>query len=110
MVREFSKVINLSGMGDMWSFLYLQEYSPYAELTEVDQRDFLGPPIPQEGDIMVEVDGLPSTQSNYFSVFNMDTPAGEEIDIKFLHESEVMSTTIVTRSIPFTIQLQVWIR
>jgi len=109
MVREFSKVINLSGMGDMWSFLYLQEHTPYAEFTEVDERDFIGPPIPQEGDIMVEVDGLPSTQSNYFSVFNVDTPAGEEIDIKFLHESEVMSTTIVTRSIPFTIQLQVWI-
>ncbi|OPL19864.1 MAG: hypothetical protein AVO35_02510 [Candidatus Aegiribacteria sp. MLS_C] len=109
MIREFSKVINLSGMGDMWSFLALSEVSPYAEFTEVDERDFPAPPIPAEGDLLVEVDGLPSTQSNYFSVFNVHTPAGEEIDIKFLHDGEVRMTSVVTRSIPLTIQLQVWI-
>lgn len=109
MTREFTKVINLSNMGDMWSFLALSEVSPYAEFVEVDPRDFPAQPIPEEGDLLVEIDGLPSTQSNYFSVFNVHTPAGEEIDIKFIHDSEVMSTSIVTRSIPFTIKLQVWI-
>jgi serine phosphatase RsbU (regulator of sigma subunit) len=109
MVREFTKVINLCNMGDMWSFIFLQENSPYGEFAEVDEQDFPAPPIPQEGDMLVEVDGLPSTQSNYFSVFNVDTPAGEEIDIKYLHDSEVYTTTVVTRSIPLTIQLQVWI-
>jgi hypothetical protein len=44
MIREFSKVINLSGMGDMWSFLWLTEYSPYAEFDEVDSEDFKDPP------------------------------------------------------------------
>ncbi|MBN2587707.1 MAG: PP2C family protein-serine/threonine phosphatase [Candidatus Fermentibacteraceae bacterium] len=109
MVREFTKVINLCNMGDMWSFLALNEASPYAEFAEVDEEDFTTPPVPVEGDLLVEVDGLPSTQSNYFSVFNVETPAGEEIEIKFLHDSEVYSTTVVTRSIPLTIQLQVWI-
>ncbi len=109
MAREFSKVINLSNMGDMWSFLALQENSPYAEFAEVDENDFRQPPIPVMGDILVEIDGLPSTQSNYFSVFNVDTPAGKEIDIKFLHDSDTYLTTVVTRSIPIIIQLQVWI-
>ncbi len=108
MVREFSKVINLSAMGDMWSFLVLQEKSPYAEFAEVDEDDFKDSPIPVAGDILVEIDGLPSTQSNYFSVFNVDTPAGKEIDIKFLHESETFETTAITRSIPFIMKLQVW--
>jgi len=109
MVREFSKVINLSCMGDMWSFIALQEASPYAEFVEVDSSDFKNDPIPVVGDILVEVDGLPSTQCNYFSVFNVDTPAGEEIDIKYIHKSETYVTTVVTRSIPFVMQLQVWI-
>ncbi|NOQ22765.1 MAG: SpoIIE family protein phosphatase [Candidatus Aegiribacteria sp.] len=108
MAREFSKVINLTGMGDMWSFLWLNENSPYAEFAEVDENDFREPPIPVVGDILVEIDGLPSTQSNYFSVFNVDTPAGEEIDIKFLHDFETYVTTVVTRSIPFSMKLQVW--
>jgi len=109
MVREISKVINLSDMGDMWSFLLLQENSPYAEFAEVDAADFREPPVPIVGDILIEVDGLPSTQSNYFRVFNVDTPAGEEIDIKFIHDSETYVTTAITRSIPFSMKLQVWI-
>ena len=109
MVREFSKGINLSSMGDMWSFLRLNESSPYAEFAEVDVNDFREPPIPVEGDVLVEVDGLPSTQSNYFSVFNVDTPAGEEIDIKYIHDFETYVTTVVTRSIPLIMQIQVWV-
>ena len=106
---EFTKVINLSDMGDMWSFLRLKECSPYAEFAEVDTDDFREPPIPVAGDILVEVDGLPSTQSNYFNIFNVDTPAGEEIDIKFIHESETYVTTVVTRSIPLIMKIQIWI-
>ncbi|MEN8209833.1 MAG: hypothetical protein ABFR50_11355, partial [Candidatus Fermentibacteria bacterium] len=109
MVREVSKVINLSRMGDMWSFIWLQEYSPYAEFAEVDENDFRGTPIPQAGDVLVEIDGIPSTQSNYFSVFNVDTPAGKEIDIKYIHDFEIYSTTVVARSIPLHMQIQVWI-
>lgn len=108
MAREFSKVIGLSGMGDMWSFIALQEYSPYGEFAEIDENDFLQPPIPVPGDILVEIDGHPSTQNNYFNVFNVDTPAGEEIDIKFIHDFETYETTVVTRSIPTVMQLQVW--
>ena len=109
MVREFSKVINLSSMGDMWSFIRLNENSPYAEFAEVDENDFMQPPIPVEGDVLVEIAGIPSTQSNYFSIFNVDTPAGEEIDIKFIHDFETHTTTVVTRSIPLIMQIQVWI-
>ena len=109
MVREFSKVINLSNMGDMWSFLRLNDNSPYAEFAEVDDNDFKAPPIPVEGDVLVEIDGLPSTQSNYFSVFNVDTPAGEEIDIKFIHDFETYTTAVITRSIPLIMQIQVWV-
>ncbi|MBD3278494.1 MAG: SpoIIE family protein phosphatase [Candidatus Aegiribacteria sp.] len=107
--REFTKVVNLCSMGDMWSFLYLRENSPYATFAEVDQDDFLHPPVPQEGDQLFEIDGLPSTHGNYFQVFNVDTPAGLEIPIKYLHDGEAFTTTVVTRSIPFIIQLQVWI-
>ena len=108
MIREFSKVINLSSMGDMWSFLWLNDNSPYAEFAEVDENDFQGPPIPAAGDVLVEIDGLPSTKSNYFSVFNVDTPAGEEIDIKFIHDFDTYVTTVITRSIPLIMQIQVW--
>lgn len=107
--REFTKVITFSNMGDMWSLLRLQEKSPYAEFAEVDIEDFKGPPYPERGDILVEIDGLPSTLDNYFSIFNVMTPSGEEMTIKYLHKSELYSTTVITRSIPVLLKLQIWI-
>ncbi|MCK4671802.1 MAG: SpoIIE family protein phosphatase, partial [Candidatus Aegiribacteria sp.] len=106
--REFTKVINFSNMGDMWSLLRLQKHSPYAEFAEVDIKDFKSPPYPERGDILVEIDGLPSTLDNYFSIFNVKTPSGEEMTIKYLHKSELYSTTVVTRSIPVLLKLQIW--
>jgi len=107
MTREFTKVLNLSNMGDMWSFLRLHEDSPYAEFAEVDLDDFTGPPYPVRGDILVEIDGVPPTLDNYFSIFNTDTPDGLRMEIKFLHEYQLCTTTVETRSIPIAIQLAV---
>lgn len=107
MTREFTKVVNLSDMGDMWSFLRLQEDSPYAEFTEVDLDDFTGPPYPVKGDILVEIDGVPPTLGNYFSIFTTETPPGLRMEIKFLHDYQLLTTTVETRSIPLPISLAV---
>jgi serine phosphatase RsbU (regulator of sigma subunit) len=108
LVREYTKVATLTSMGDMWSFLGLSDQSRFALFAEVDQEDFPEPPYPVYGDYLIEIEGLPATQSNYFSVFTPHTPAGEEIEIKFSHESVVYTTTVVTRSIPEGIKVQVW--
>jgi len=109
LVREYTKVATLTSMGDMWSFLGLSDTSRFALFAEVDQDDFPEPPYPVYGDFLITVDGLPSTQSNYFSVFSPDTPPGREVEIKFSHESIVYTTTVVTRSIPSGIKIQVWV-
>ena len=108
LVREYTKVSTLTSMGDMWSFLGLSDQSRFAPFAEVDQDDFPEPPYPVQGDYLIEIDGLPATQSNYFSVFSPQTPAGEEVVIKFSHESIVYTTTVVTRSIPEGLKIQVW--
>ncbi|MCD4846760.1 MAG: SpoIIE family protein phosphatase [Candidatus Aegiribacteria sp.] len=107
--REFSKVITFSSMGDMWSLIRLREDSPLARFAEVDTNDFKSPPYPERGDILVNVDGLPSTLENYFKVFNVDTPAGEEMVITYLHDNEIFTTTVITRSIPVILKLQIWV-
>ena len=108
LANELTRAVTLSNMGDIWSFLYLKEDSPYAEFAEVDSVDFVGPPYPVRGDVLVEIDGTPPTTENYFSIFNTDTPAGVEMQVKFLHEYELYSNTVVTRSIPLHLQFQLW--
>ena len=109
LTRELTKSVTLSNMGDIWSFLYLREDSPYAEFAEVDQEDFVGPPYPVRGDVLVEIDGMPPTLSNYFSIFSTETPAGVEMQVKYLHNYEAVTNTVVTRSIPLHLKLQLWI-
>ena len=46
--REFTKVVNLCSMGDMWSFLDLRENSPYATFAEVEENGFT---IPASGSV-----------------------------------------------------------
>ena len=107
MTREFTKVVNLSHMGDIWSFLDLHDDSPYAEFAEVDLDDFTGPPYPVRGDVLVEIDGVPPTLENYFSIFSTETPPGVRMEMKFLHDYQLLTTTIETRSIPLPIRLAV---
>jgi len=107
--REFTKVITLSNMGDMWSFLSLRDDSPFARFVEVDINDFKGPPYPERGDMLVNIAGLPSTSENYFRIFNVDTPADKEVVITYLHDNEIFTTTVITRSIPVLIKLQTWV-
>ncbi|MCK5064760.1 MAG: SpoIIE family protein phosphatase [Candidatus Fermentibacteraceae bacterium] len=107
--REFTKVITFSSMGDMWSFLRLREDSPFARFAEVDINDFKSPPYPERGDILVNIAGLPSTLENYFSIFNVDTPVGKELVITYLHNNETFTTTVITRSIPVLMKLQIWV-
>lgn len=108
LANELTRAVTLSNMGDIWSFLYLKEDSPYAEFAEVDSVDFVGPPYPVRGDVLVEIDGTPPTTGNYFSIFNTETPTGVEMQVKFLHEYELYSNTVVTRSIPLHLQFQLW--
>lgn len=109
LTREFTKVYTFVNMGDMWSMLGLSEERSFASFTEIDLNDFPHPPYPERYDFLTEVDGLPATSSNYFSVFNQNTPPGKEIEIKFSHESTIYTTTVVTRSIPSPTSFQVWV-
>jgi sigma-B regulation protein RsbU (phosphoserine phosphatase) len=100
------KVWTYTHMGDMWSLLFLSE-EPAAEFDEVSLEDFPEPPYPQPGDTLIEVNGLPATVENYFSVFNPGTEPGIEVPIAFSSDGEVLETTIVTRSVPFINAFQI---
>jgi serine phosphatase RsbU (regulator of sigma subunit) len=108
LVREYTKAHTMTGMGDIWSLLALSDQSRFALFTEIDPDDFPEPPVPVPGDYLIEIDGLPATQSNYFSIFSPQTPPGEEITVKFAHESVVYTTRVVTSAIPEGIRLQIW--
>ncbi|MBD3276909.1 MAG: hypothetical protein GF388_01295, partial [Candidatus Aegiribacteria sp.] len=98
LVREYTKIATINNIGDMWSFVRLDETASYAPFTEVDRNDFPGPPYPEPGDLLVAVAGRPATRDNYFTVFTTDTPAGKHIDIMFMHDGELKKTEIVTRT------------
>jgi len=104
--REYTKVDSFVSMGDIWSFLILNDEPP-AIFTEVALEDFTGPPYPVTGDALIEVEGLPANAANYFRVFNPNTPAGQVVAIRFSHDGREFDNTVVTRSIPTTLRVQV---
>jgi len=106
LAREYSKVSTFVGMGDIWSFVDLSDRPP-ARFTEVSREDFTGPPYAQVGDSLLEVNGLPATAENYFSIFNTKTPAGTVIPIRFKRGDQILTGTVVTRSIPAPLKIQV---
>lgn len=106
LAREYTKVDTFVGMGDIWSFLILGAEAP-AVFTEVAREDFTAPPYPAPGDSLVEINGLPASAQNYFDTFNPGTPAGRVIPVKFTHRGHEYENTVVTRSIPTTLRVQV---
>lgn len=106
LAQDYTKVETFVGMGDIWSFLILA-VDPPAIFTEVAREDFTRPPYPAVGDSLLEVNGLPANAANYFSVFNPTTPAGKVIPVKFRHRGEEHETTVITRSIPGPLRVQV---
>ncbi len=99
LVHEYSKLRTFTRMGDMWSLVYLRDEMP-SIFTEVDTLDFPDPPYPAPQDTLLTVNGIPATISDYFTVFNPQRAAGDTIPITFRHGGQVLSTFIVTRSIP----------
>jgi len=106
LIREFTKIRTLINIGDIWSYLALND-SPGARFVEVDPDDFLHSPIPSVGDSLIEIDGHSATRENYFSVFNTKTPAGLSISIVYKSADSLMTTTVQTRSIPILLKIQV---
>jgi len=109
LVREYTKVYRITHIGDMWSFVRIDANSSFAPFVEIDPEDFPHPPYPQRGDLLVAVGGRPATEENYFRAFSTDTPAGESIDIMFMHAGEMHTTEVVTRTIPGRLKLQIWL-
>lgn len=109
LVREYTKVYRITHIGDMWSFVRIDASSSFAPFVEIDPQDFPHPPYPQPGDLLVAVGGRPATEENYFRAFSTDTPAGESIDIMFMHAGEMHTTEVVTRTIPGRLKLQIWL-
>lgn len=103
---ELGKTWTFTHMGDMWSLLYLYDCTP-GVFSEVDQNDFPGPPIPDPGDTLKTVDGLPATKANYFDVFSPETEPGTEVPITFASGDTTYHSTVVTRSIPTPMAVQV---
>jgi len=93
----------------MWSFVRLDAITSYAPFQEIDLNDFPHPPYPERGDLLVAVDGRPATEENYFNTFSTDTPAGETIEIMFMHDNVMFTTEIVTRTIPGLLKFQTWL-
>ena len=106
LAREYTKVDTFVGMGDIWSFLIINN-DPPSIFTEVAKEDFTGPPYPVAGDSLLEVEGLPANAANYFSVFNPNTPAGQVVAIRFTHDGQILDNTVMTRSIPNMLRVQV---
>lgn len=82
LAQDFSRVDTICRIGDIWSLLRLEEDRP-GVFTEIDLEDFVEGPVPEVGDTLLTVDGLPATVDNYFTVFSTGTPAGFETQISF---------------------------
>ncbi len=106
LTRDLSKAMTFVSMGDIWSFIRLREEPPGA-FVEIDLEDYVSPPYPAVGDSLLEVNGLPATRENYFTIFGPDTPSGMTLPIRFTHGDKVLTTTVVTRSIPRPLEFQV---
>ena len=102
LAREFTKVWTMIRMGDIWSFFMLPEHPP-SEVTEVDPADFPSSPMPQPGDLLLEVNGMPADRESYFQVFNVETEPGTDVELVFAHEGDTLRTVARTRSIPLRV-------
>lgn len=106
LVDEFTRVDTMVRMGDIWSLLDFNTKPLLGVFTEIDSDDYMGAPLPQIGDTLVTVNGLPGTSDIYFRVFSPDTPAGLELPIQFKHGDSTFVTTVRTRSIPTILRVQ----
>ncbi len=104
--REYTKVATFVRMGDIWSFLRLDD-EPGAVFAEVDTEDFVQLPHPVAGDTLLTMDGRTATAEAYFDLFSPDTPPGAVYPIEFTHEGQVHESAVRTRSIPAALRLQV---
>ncbi|RKZ07359.1 hypothetical protein DRQ25_11740 [Candidatus Fermentibacteria bacterium] len=109
LAREYTKIYKITHIGDMWSFIRLASVTSYAPFQEIDPDDFPHPPYPEQGDLLVALEGRPATEENYFNTFSTDTPAGRTIEIIFMHDNVMHTTDIVTRTIPGPLKLQIWL-
>ncbi len=109
LAREYTKMYKITHIGDMWSFVRLDSVTSYAPFQEIDPDDFPHPPYPERGDLLVAIEGRPATEDNYFNTFSTDTPAGESIEIMFMHDNVMYTTEIVTRTIPGPLKFQIWL-
>ncbi len=109
LVREYTKIYKITHIGDMWSFIKLNTITCYAPFHEIDLNDFPHPPYPERGDLLVAIENRPATEENYFNTFSTDTPAGEAIEIMFMHDNVMYTTEIVTRTIPGPLKFQIWL-
>jgi serine phosphatase RsbU (regulator of sigma subunit) len=109
LAREYTKIYKITHIGDMWSFIHLDAVTSYAPFIEIDFDDFPHPPYPEQGDLLVAIEGRPATQENYFSTFSTDTPEGEIIEIMFMHDNIMHTTEIETRTIPGPLKFQIWL-
>ena len=109
LAREYTKIYKITHIGDMWSFIRLASVTCYAPFLEIDPDDFPHPPYPERGDLLVVIEGHPATEENYFNTFTTDTPAGETIEIMFMHDNVMYTTEIATRTIPGPLKFQIWL-
>jgi serine phosphatase RsbU (regulator of sigma subunit) len=105
LVQEYTQVSTMCRMGDIWSLLNL-DAQQLGVFTEVDPQDFLTEPVPEVGDTLLTMAGLPATRESYFQVFNTRTPAGLEVPVEFTHGGAVNAGVVRTRSIPFLLGAQ----
>jgi serine phosphatase RsbU (regulator of sigma subunit) len=108
LTRDVTKVVNFTGMSDMWSLFIFNDSTGRALFHEVNLDDFAAPPYPERGDSLVSVRGLPATRENYFSLFSTETPQGERFPIEFQRGDSLYTTVIETHRIPVALSTQVW--
>ena len=106
LAREQTKVDTFVSMGDIWSFIRLQGDRP-GIFVDVDPRDFPAPPIPALGDTLLTINGASATPARYFEIFNPETPAGLQVPITFKRDNQIFENTVLTRSVPRMLRLQV---
>ncbi|MBN1824796.1 MAG: SpoIIE family protein phosphatase [Candidatus Eisenbacteria bacterium] len=106
LAREYTLVHRLVTAVDIWSWLRLGPEPP-AEFHDVDEEDFVRPPIPKRGDRLLSFNGLPATSENYFLVFNPETPPGREVTIRFESDGEERTTLVRARPIPLSLRAQI---
>jgi serine phosphatase RsbU (regulator of sigma subunit) len=92
-VREASSIPLWIKSGNSRNEIYLRPDSLY-EFTKISAEDFVAPPIPQAGDIIVRINDSIATREIFRKYISSPKEVGSLTKIDFLHDADTLQTTM----------------